>query len=466
MSVSLDLAKEILDRVLSKGVDHAVVRLEEAYYELISFDNGTLRAYTVTSSKGVGIKVVINGVPGYSYSYDLSREAIDKAIERAVAIARIRKHRKVYSEIASKPARGRYSYVSKLDARGVDPEEKVSLVRDANKAAMELEGVVSSVTRLAFEHRRKAVVSSFGAEAECTIHLIGLSQLSVAKHGATAERVYDSKSWVGGFENVKGFDFPSFAKDVSKLAVEASKARTPSPGTYRAVIDPELVGLLIHEAFGHASEGDLVVTGASVLAGRVGSSVASELVTVVDQGVVEGGYPVPFDDDGNEKGRTVVVDRGILRSFLTSPLVAPELGMEVSGNARAQDVSHDTLVRQTNYFIERGDWSFEEMIRDMKEGLYLKGRGALGGQVDTTVGTFTFSIGPSYVVKNGEIAELVRGVTVSGSILETLANVDAVGRDLEIHTSVFGGCGKGGQMVRVGDGGPHVRVKKIVVGGA
>lgn len=466
MNLSIDFAKSILELARARGADDAIVRLEERLYESIMFDNGVLRSFTTSISKGVGIKVVVKGVTGYSYTHELSRESIEKAVERAIAIARAGKNRVIHRDILSKPARGSYKFVSKVFVYDVDPSERVEIVREANREALSLEGVVSSVTRMGFEKHRRVVVSSFGAEAECEVHLIGFSQISVAKHDASSERVADSRSWVGGFEHLKEFDYVQFSRSVSELALKAVKASTPRPGTYSAVIDNELVGLLIHEAFGHASEGDLVVAGASVLAKKLGESVASDMVTVVDQGLVEGGYPIPFDDEGNEKGRTVVVDRGILRGFLTGAFIASELHMDVTGNARAESISFDTLVRQTNYFIEAGDWEFDEMIRDMREGMYLRGRGALGGQVDPSNGTFTFSIGPSYIVRNGEIAEIVRGVTVSGSILETLNSVDAVGKDLKIRTSVFGGCGKDNQMVRVGDGGPHIRVRKIVVGGA
>ncbi len=465
MSLSIDLAKEIAERARTRGADDVIVRAEEWFYEAIVFDNGVLRSYTSSLRKGVGIKVIVKGVTGYSYTHDLSRESVDRAIDRAIAVAKRGRGRIVYSDIRSRPAKGSYSFVSKTPMDYVDPSEKVSIVGEANREVLSMDGITSSVTRLGFEKHRRIVVSSFGAEAECEVHTVGFSQISVAKHNASSERVADSRSWIGGFEHIKGFDYVGFAKEVGDLALRAARAPMPSPGTYRAVIDSELVGLLVHEAFGHASEGDLVIAGASVLAGRVGEQVASELITIVDQGVVEGGYPVPFDDEGNEKVRTVVVDRGILRSFLTGSFVASELNTEVTGNARAESVSFDTLIRQTNYFIEAGDWSFEEMVRDTRNGLYLRGRGALGGQVDPSNGAFTFSIGPSYVIRNGEIAEMVRGVTVSGTILETLRSVDAVGKDLTIRTSVFGGCGKNEQMVRVGDGGPHVRVGRIVVGG-
>jgi len=112
-----------------------------------------------------------------------------------------------------------------------------------------------------------------------------------------------------------------------------------------------------------------------------------------------------------------------------------------------------------------GDAKPEELFEDVKHGVYIRGRGALGGEVNPAMGTFTFIAGPSYMIENGEVKGMVRGVMLSGMILETLKNVDMVANDLKVRTSVFGGCGKGGQMVRVGDGGPHVRVSRITIGG-
>ncbi len=464
-SISIDLAKEILDEVLKRGAKFAIVRLEERTYERIVYDTGMLREYSYSTLRGAGIRVCISEGCGYAYTTDISRDAISRAIDKAFAIARTRAVLVSFDIGRDKLAKGRFVTVYKVNPFDVDSETKVRIVERIDRESRGREGVVSTATMMAFERDRRIVVSSDGAEAEADIMLVGYGHLAVARSGDVMERVYDSKSFVGGFEYINEQEFAKLVEEVDRLAVEASKAKTPSPGVYRAVIDNDLVGLLIHEAFGHASEGDEVVAKASVLEGRIGGTVASELVTVIDDGSIEGGYPVPFDDEGVVKTRTIVVDRGVLKSYLTSRATARRLGLEPTGNARAESILFEPLVRQTNYFIAPGDWKVDEMLRDMKEGLYLRGRGAMGGQVDPATGTFTFSIGPSYIVKNGEPVELVRGVTVSGQILEILRDVDAIGRDLKVETSVFGFCGKGGQHVRVGDGGPHIRVKRITVGG-
>jgi TldD protein len=141
------------------------------------------------------------------------------------------------------------------------------------------------------------------------------------------------------------------------------------------------------------------------------------------------------------------------------------MGMDVTGNARAMDFENTPIVRQTNYYMKPQDHSLEELAEGIEKGYYILGRGAGGGQVDVVGGTFTFAVGPSYVIERGEIREMVKGTTVSGFVLESLQTIDAVGKDLKISTNVFGGCGKGAQNVKVGDGGPHVRIRKITVGG-
>jgi TldD protein len=353
----------------------------------------------------------------------------------------------------------------KMDPDDVPPDVKIKLLLEANKSAVTGSEIKNSSSRLGFLHDIRMFVSSEGTKVKTDITTSGFSQLSVVAANGSMERVPEQRSQCAGFEFIESGDWNTFASEVSQLASKVVVAPMPPPGTYPAILDPELIGLFLHEALGHASEGDLVATKESVLEGRLGDSIASDLVTIYDDGNIEGGYLVPFDDEGVPKTKTTLVEKGRLRGFLLSRDTAPELGLEPTGNARAQNFEHKPIVRMTNVYMQPGDLTFNELVKDIDYGFYIRGRGSLGGQVDVGGGTFTFRAGPSYLIKNGELNHMVRAVTLAGKILETLKTIDAVGRDFTVTTSVFGGCGKDGQMAKVGDGGPHVRLGKLTIGG-
>jgi len=458
-----DIALRALRMAEASGASYAEVRTQLFSYELITVDNLVLREFSKTYRVGLGVRVLYNGCYGFSSTNDLSDDSVREAVSRAIVAARVSK--KTESLGVREPSRGRYVSSWKIRPEDVSDEAKTELMIRANKAGLSVDGIKSSVSRLGIQHDWRYVVSSDGADLEYESYLVGVAQLSVAVESGSMERVSNQESSVSGWEFLEGRDWEEFTQSVSKLAKEAVKAPLPPAGKTRVIADPEMVGLILHEAFGHATEGDLVASGTSILKNRLGEEIASQLVTIVDDGVVEGGYYVPFDDEGSLKKKTIVVERGVLKSFLTNRESAARLNLPVSGNGRAQDFTHMPIVRQTNFYMMPGDWGLEEMIKEVREGLYLVGKGSSGGQVDTGAGTFTFSAGPSRLIRNGELGGLVRGVVVSGSILETLRGVEAVGKDLRITTSAFGGCGKDSQMVRVGDGGPHIMVKELIVGG-
>ena len=449
-----------------KGVEFIDIRYQDLLYELIEIDNGIVRSFNTSITKGVGVRVIVEGYMGYASTNILTLESLKETIDRAIKSARSMKKGATPTQLYA-----RKTYKDKIishyatDAVDVDPSEKISLLMDLYKVSKSVDGVASSIIRYGFERDHRVYISSNGDYVEQTIRLIGIGAYLVSSIEGVMERLWDAKSKVAGWEFIKEVDWEKFVRENAELVVKAAKAPVVKPGRYTAILDNEMVGLMLHEAFGHATEADIVEAGGSVLEGKIGKRIASEYVTVVDDGRVEGGYYLPYDDEGTPKTKTVTVDKGILNSYLHSLATAKKLGGEPTGNARIMDYSHAILVRQTNTYMEPGDWDPEEMIRDTREGIYVRGKGAMGGQVDTAMGTFTFTAGPSYMIRNGEIAELVRGVMLSGYILETLMNVDAVGKDLVVHTSVFGGCGKGGQRVRVGDGGPHVRVRNLTIGG-
>ena len=457
-----DVVLKAVDYAVSGGARLAIVRFHERWRELITFDKGSLREYSFNVSSGVGVEVYSIG-RGYSFTTSLSWDDVKKAVDRALELSRTPGSPIDFSSGDSRSLS--YKTYYKVDPFTIDPEDKVKIVEEVNKGALSLDGITSAVTRMAFESDYRFIVTSEGFRGESKAVLSGLSHSVVAKQAGVMERVGDSRTFEGGFEYIESQDWMEFSDEVNKLALKVVNAKTPSPGAYKAIVDNELVGVVVHEALGHASEGDHVVSGSSVIAGMTGSSVAGEHVTIVDSGMVEGGYPVVFDDEGLAKVETVVVDRGVLRGYLTSRFVASKLGLRPTGNARAEDYDKEPLVRQANFYMKPGDWRVEELFEGFT-GLYIRGKGMVGGgQVDPGKGVFSFSAGPSYMVKGGEVVEMVRGVSMAGSILEFLKGVEAVARDLKVESSVFGGCGKHGQLARVGLGGPHVRVSRVVVGG-
>ncbi len=462
-----DLAELALNEAARLGADHADVRIQVVRSEFVLVENKVLRSYESSEVSGLSVRVLVHGSWGLASTTRLERPAVREAVERALKIARSSAKRARQVELAEVEVVERsFSSPCKLRPVDVAPEEKVELLVDMNREALSVEGVKNAMARLGAIEEYLYFASTEGARLSLDRTLTGIMYSSVAEHEGRMERTWDSYSACAGWELVKEVDWAGEARDISLLAVETAKVESPKAGAYPVVVDGRLIGLLIHEAFGHATEGDLVASGDSVLRGRLGQVVASEQVSIVDEGTAPGGIYVPFDDEGVLKGRTVVVERGVLKAFLTSREVAARLGLPPTGNGRAQDFANFPIVRQTNYHMEPGDHTLEELIEDIKFGYFLKGRSRRGGQVETGMGTFTFRAGPSHVIRNGEICELVRGVAMSGDILEALKLVEAVGREVELRTSVFGGCGKYAQTVRVGLGGPPVRISRMVVGGA
>jgi TldD protein len=228
----------------------------------------------------------------------------------------------------------------------------------------------------------------------------------------------------------------------------------------RALLDPELAGVFAHEAVGHASEGDLVKEGNSVLRGRIGEQIGTAGLTIVDDpGLHEFGFE-PVDAEGVGVERTEIIRHGAVNAYLHSRETLAALGNGMAGHARAA-AGDLPLVRMSNTFIENGDLRQEELLEICGNGILL--RGSRGGQVDPGRGVFLFNAEYGYIIEHGECTQMVRDVSLSGEILATLHQIMGIGNDRIMHQ---GYCGKGGQSVPVSDGSPHILLDNAVVGGS
>jgi TldD protein len=280
---------------------------------------------------------------------------------------------------------------------------------------------------------------------------------------ASAEGIFtSSREEIGSTSGYEVFDVETPEKvgeRAARRAVQQLKAKPPRGGSFPVVLGPNIVGVFAHEAFGHLAEADITLAG-SVLLGKLGEKVASDVVNIYDDGTVEGAFgSFKYDDEGVPTQRTALVKDGEIVGLMHNLETACKFGAKPTGNARAEDFRVDPIIRMRNTFIEPKDHSFEELLEGLEFGYYLKA--FRGGQANLD-GTFQVGVQEAYEITKGEIGDPVRDVSISGNTLETLFEVDAVGKDFELWP---GRCGKG-QEAFVCDGGPHTRVKEVLVGGS
>lgn len=425
----------------------------------IILDNGRLEMISRNNTKGAGIRALCGGSWGYTSidgETDLEK-GIQNASELAVSMNRSTPKEKIELGGVTKRKISRMPKI-KINPEDVDIEDKAGLLREIEKHAKG-EGIKS--TRVSYSETILSTkyFNSEGNEKEYKTVRSGFSISAVAAAGSNYQAGRESRFDIAGYEIFEKEDPYALAREAANSALELLNAKTPKGGAFSVVLDPELAGVFTHEAVGHASEADLVLQGDSVLAGKLGKQIASPKITVIDDPTLhEYGY-YPFDAEGTVSEKTVLIKDGVLNAYMHSRETAGIFGGE-SGNARAQSYAMP-VVRMSNTYIDKGDASFEEILEDIKDGIYLIG--SRGGQVNTGEGVFQFNAEKGYMIKNGEIKDIVRDVSLSGQTLDILNQIRMVGKDVKLHA---GHCGKSGQTVPVTDGAPHISISKATVGGA
>jgi len=344
----------------------------------------------------------------------------------------------------------------KEDPRDVSIEEKSSLLSGIETAAQH-PLVVNR--RANFIEKIEQVRFTDSSENEYSYQMCrsGFNVLAVASRNGNVQMGYEREHSIHGF-NLRHQQ--SQGKKAAEIAVALLDAGAAKSGKMRAVLDPELAGVFAHEAVGHASEGDLVQEGNSVLKGKTGQKIGNENLTIIDDpGIHEFGFD-PVDAEGVAVCRTEIIKKGVINAFLHNRETLSSVGNGVAGHARAMP-GEPPLVRMSNTFIEAGDATEHEIFEECRDGIFLKG--SRGGQVDPGRGIFQFNAEYGYLIENGECTTMVRDVSLSGEILMTLHGITLCGNN---RTMSPGYCGKGGQSVPVSDGAPHILLCDAVVGGS
>jgi TldD protein len=345
---------------------------------------------------------------------------------------------------------------AKEDCRSVDIEEKSAILAEIEGAARHPQ-VVNR--RANYIERIEQVRFSDSSDNEYSYEICrsGFSVMAVASRNGNVQMGYERDHSIHGFNLRHRQELGKKAADIAVALLDAGAAKG---GKMHAVLDPELAGVFAHEAVGHASEGDLIQEGNSVLKGMTGQKIGNEQLTIVDDPTIyEFGFE-PVDAEGVAVRRTEIIRRGVVNSFLHSRETLAAIGNGMAGHARAMP-GEPPLVRMSNTYIEAGDAVTDEIFAECKNGIFLKG--SRGGQVDPGRGVFQFNAEYGYLIEDGECTTMCRDVSLSGEILTTLHGITLCGKDRLMSP---GYCGKGGQSVPVSDGAPHVLLCDAVVGGS
>jgi TldD protein len=461
--LSQSLLEQIVGGAIARKADFADLYFEFRTSESFSLEDGIVKKANKNVSQGVGVRVVAGDKTGYAHSDDVTVENLQLAARSAQAIAQ--EGGASQSVAIRGQALGHHLYDLDQSPLDVALNEKIALLNQIDIAARRHDPRIKNVfASLGVERKLVLIAGSAGFIVGDVQPLLRLNVTCIAEEGSLRQHgTYGGGGRVEFDFLTEGERYLRFARTAAEQALRNLHAVDAPAGSLTVVLGPGWPGVLLHEAVGHGLEGDFNRKGTSAFAGCIGERVASPLCTVVDDGTIANRRgSLNVDDEGTPTGRTVLIEKGILRGYLQDRLNARLMGVPLTGNGRRESFAHMPMPRMTNTFMLAGDSTKDEIIRSVDHGLYAAHFG--GGQVDITNGKFVFSATEAYLIEGGQITRPVKGATLIGSGPEALKRVSMVGNDLQLDEGI-GTCGKDGQSVPVGVGLPTIRIDGITVGG-
>ncbi|WP_198017653.1 TldD/PmbA family protein [Syntrophorhabdus aromaticivorans] len=451
--------EKVLKAMMGGEAVYGDIFVEEKTYTHIHLESGRMEKLEKSTDKGIGLRVI---TPWKTYYGSTNRFDGEHIIEMAGELAKFSHGKPETVAAAGARVNAAYPFSIRVAPGDVSVEEKIAMVRHVESLVKKMEPRVRQVRVIYRDTCQKVeICTSEGKDLGDTRTQVVLSLLLVGEEGGEIQTAYEA---VGGFYGYEFFTTEVVedlaARTVKRLAGLLSAREAPM-GTKTVVLSSEAGGTMIHEAVGHGLEADLAMEGLSCYKGMIGESIASPLISVVDDGTVpnlRGTYG--FDDEGVTPERTILVDNGVLKNFLFDRFHALKYGMASTGNGRRESYRFKPIPRMSNTMILPGRDDPSQIISSVDDGVLVVKMG--GGQVDTVRGDFVFEISEGYVIEKGHVGDMVKNATMMGNGLKVLREIDMVGSDIGYG---IGTCGKDGQGVPVSDAQPTLRIPEIVVGG-
>ncbi|BAA78998.2 probable peptidase [Aeropyrum pernix K1] len=465
------LLEKLVEKALDKGASYAEARFHARLGDSVLVVNDRVVGGGFEIEEGVAFRVIVDGALGFASTSLLSEESLDSVVDHAVSIARSssRGFRKKVGMSEERLGQAQYSLKVKKDFRNLELEDKASIVLEYSKS-LESKSVDLKAKTFSYSDvlEAKLIITSDGGNIESIIPRVSIFYNIAAEHGDRRANKWGHLAGSGGLELVGELGLESMLKDdVNSLEVNLVKAEPSPKGVMDVIISPEIVGLALHESIGHPSEADRVMgreaaqAGLSYrmwLDGRIGSS----KVTVADDPTVPGSYGFYlYDDEAVPARERILINKGELAELLHSRTTAYSFGVQSNGAARAMNYRSEPIVRMSNTYLKPGDMRFEELLEDVKEGIYMKSY--MEWNIDEFRLVARYVGLEAYLIKNGRIVKPVRDTVLEIPTESFYSKIDGVGKDLRFYAGI---CGKGEppQPLPVWMGGPHVRVRDVRVG--
>ncbi|MBD3192864.1 MAG: TldD/PmbA family protein [Candidatus Heimdallarchaeota archaeon] len=456
--------KDRLNKIIDERPDgvHVEARFHHRKKIETRADKGKLQRATVDEYGGVGIRVLVDGAWGFASTSKLDKKNLEKTLNMAVTAAKsLAPSMKEKITLAPiKPITGTFKSVGKDPLADHSIEERINLIMNTDKQLREAdEKIKGTFVYLREYQNHKIILNSDGSEVEIFDSTPDFYVRAVAHEAGKIMPYMAAKGICGGWELFEISPPEKMVDEAVEKSIKLLDAPLAKGGKNKVVMSPGVVGIICHEAIGHTVESDFVLSG-SVAKGKIGKTVASEHVTLIDSGEQKNGSGwVPVDDAGVEVKPTVIIKDGIMKSYLHSRFTAKYYDVKPTGNERAFEYDNEPLIRMRNTYLEPGDFTKEELIEAIDFGYYLVKPG--GGQADSSA-EFMFGITEAYEIKKGQIGQMVKNVTITGNAFEVLQSVDGVGKDWQLDMG-NGHCGKG-QLMKVDGGGGSTRAFALVSG--
>ena len=443
------------------GADDGELFLERKRAEVLSLEEGTIKTASYDASEGFGLRAVRGDTAGYAHSTEVTTQAIRRAAETArlavgdgggtMADAPVATNQKRYDEIDP---------ISEASF-GV----KVEKLREIDEFTRALDARVVQVSAtLAASLQEVEILRPEGGSVRDIRPMARINVSVIVEQDGRRESGYHGTGGRASLDNwINAETWQAAAREALRIALVNLEAEPAPAGVMDVVLGAGWPGILLHEAIGHGLEGDFNRKGSSAFAGLMGQRIAAKGVTVLDDGTLpDRRGSITVDDEGTPGARNTLIEDGILVGYMQDRQNARLMGVKPTGNGRRESYAHAPMPRMTNTYMLGGDAKPEEIVADLKDGIYAVGFG--GGQVDITNGKFVFSCTEAYRVKNGKVGAPVKGATLIGDGATALKHIRAIGNDMALDPGI-GNCGKAGQWVPVGVGQPTLMIGGLTVGG-